>query len=285
MNTTHPSSGAVGTLAQRPVATADQIHRLYWATDGGDTGTGGMYQCNGVTWVSLFDAEDVGLGASLPLTGGATARITGDVYTANGVAVFARAHDNSADFIVLQTTTGDQVILGPSTGDRDCVIRSAGLGDVALEPGGTGVSLSSTAMVIGSLNGGLLNAGDGLHVVGKISASGIVTAATWEAWVDATSLLVNSWANFGAPFANIHYRRSGDATMLRLTGVIGGGANGSTAFTLPAGYRPTTRHDIGVLDGATGGLINVNVNADGTVVLSGTGRTQVSMDLTCPLDI
>lgn len=46
----------------------------------------------------------------------------------------------------------------------------------------------------------------------------------------------NSWTNFGVTFHNAEYRLDGDEVQLR--GLVKGGADGSTIFTLPLGMRP-----------------------------------------------
>lgn len=57
---------------------------------------------------------------------------------------------------------------------------------------------------------------------------------TWTA-----PTLLNSWTNFGAPFATAGYRKDGAGTV-RVKGLIHSGTvtAGTVLFTLPAGYRP-----------------------------------------------
>lgn len=75
-----------------------------------------------------------------------------------------------------------------------------------------------------------------------------VTAATLNTYVDANTsflygdtawtaaTLTNGWTNAGAGFASAAYRLQGTSVLLR--GRIFGGTIGTTAFALPAGYRP-----------------------------------------------
>ncbi|MGO1070623.1 hypothetical protein [Lysobacter sp. CA199] len=46
--------------------------------------------------------------------------------------------------------------------------------------------------------------------------------------------------NYGDAFATAAYRR--DAGRVQLRGLIKGGAGGTVAFVLPAGFRPATQH-------------------------------------------
>jgi archaellum component FlaF (FlaF/FlaG flagellin family) len=57
------------------------------------------------------------------------------------------------------------------------------------------------------------------------------------AWRNATFL--GSWTNFGSGFHNAQFRRMGDVVELR--GLVRGGAQGSTIFNLPVGFRPLSR--------------------------------------------
>lgn len=93
-------------------------------------------------------------------------------------------------------------------------------------------------------------------------------------WIDATSLLVNSWTAVNTPF----YRRLGSSVMLR--GRLTGGTLGATMFTLPVGFRPG-------LDGICEVVRNSSSTGSGTgnngplVVTSG-GLVQAGSVLTIP---
>lgn len=62
----------------------------------------------------------------------------------------------------------------------------------------------------------------------------------FEAWTALGPLLVNAWADFGAPETASGYCKDPNG-IVYLRGTIVGGANGAIAFTLPAGYRPSAR--------------------------------------------
>lgn len=51
-----------------------------------------------------------------------------------------------------------------------------------------------------------------------------------------TPTLVNSWANFGAPYANARYMRKNGIVYVQ--GMVKTGAKGTVIFTLPTGFRP-----------------------------------------------
>lgn len=59
-----------------------------------------------------------------------------------------------------------------------------------------------------------------------------------DGWIAPT--LTSPWANYGSPYQSVRYRRIGDVVSIQ--GLINSGTTSvsgtSTAFTLPAGYRP-----------------------------------------------
>lgn len=83
-----------------------------------------------------------------------------------------------------------------------------------------------------------------------------VALPTWHA-----PSLINSWTNFGAGTAPAAYSK--DATgRVWLRGAISGGANGSVAFVLPAGFRPpyTQTSLIPVLSGVATASVDTSGN-------------------------
>lgn len=87
----------IGTLAQLPPPSAEHKDKLYVATDGGTGGTGGVYYCNGATWISFFDLG--GSGASLrSLTDGTYTTIDTSV---DGVAKVQLDSEVGMDSLVL----------------------------------------------------------------------------------------------------------------------------------------------------------------------------------------
>lgn len=139
---------------------------------------------------------------------------------------------------------------------------------LTVELGGDGVSLANVSQLdsAGPLAVGdvvaVLSFATELLVIGKIAA-----AAAWT----NVGALSNSWVDH-ATFLPPRYRREADRTV-RLEGCMKNGTNGATAFTLPAGYRPS--HDLiftaHQYDGANViGNATLRVNADGTVKFFGT---------------
>lgn len=95
----------------------------------------------------------------------------------------------------------------------------------------------------------------------------------------------NSWTNFGAPFAAASFRKSSDGTQLQLTGTIVGGTNAVAAFTLPSGYRPTTRKDIALWNSDSGTFISTIIGTDGQVVPTGGSLTRIHLDVVIQLTL
>jgi hypothetical protein len=92
-------------------------------------------------------------------------------------------------------------------------------------------------------------------------ATGIL--APGPAWVNAT--LQNGWANFDPTNWTVaRYRRSAMGEVI-VQGLIKSGTFGTTALTLPAGFRPALKLMYPAVDGTNTGQ-RVDVNNDGTVV-------------------
>lgn len=86
-------------------------------------------------------------------------------------------------------------------------------------------------------------------------------AASIPAW-NAVTVFQNGWGNYGAQWPGAAYRKIGDEVMLR--GLIAGGANSTTAFILPVGYRtPAYGHHFAVASADAFGI--VRVYSDGQV--------------------
>lgn len=74
-----PTPQHVGTLADRPAPTAETRNRLYYASDGGASSIGGLYQSNGAAWILLLSAPAVITELPVPVLADA-----GKVLTVNG---------------------------------------------------------------------------------------------------------------------------------------------------------------------------------------------------------
>lgn len=102
-----------------------------------------------------------------------------------------------------------------------------------------------------------------------------------EDWLNAagawqTPTLVNSWVNYGTPYEAASYRLE-RADVLRLQGGIKDGTLNTTAFTLPAGFRPAKDHRIASADGV------ILITSAGVVAVYGASNTLFCLDHTIAL--
>lgn len=87
--------------------------------------------------------------------------------------------------------------------------------------------------------------------------------------------LINAWANFGGTRNPAGYYKD-PFGVVHLRGLIASGTIGLTAFTLPAGYRPTNNElMIALSNGAVGA---VDINSNGNVTPSLGNNAYVSLD-------
>ena len=84
----------------------------------------------------------------------------------------------------------------------------------------------------------------------------------------------NSWVNFGGTNASASYYKDPFGRVY-LKGTIKTGASGTTAFTLPAGYRPQEAEIFPVVANGAFGL--VTVNPDGTVSITTGSSTYTTL--------
>jgi len=94
----------------------------------------------------------------------------------------------------------------------------------------------------------------------------IPASYTNSTWITPT--LINGWSWYGSPFATPGYTKSSDG-IVSLKGLIRAGTvtAGTPIFTLPTGYRPSSRQ---LLGSVSAGLdYRIDVNTDGVVYLQG----------------
>lgn len=94
------------------------------------------------------------------------------------------------------------------------------------------------------------------------------------AWTNVT--FTNSWLDYDlvTPYQRAQYRKNGDVVELR--GHIKNGTLGTSAFTLPAGFRPPALLEFdGQYGTATSYLV---VNTNGTVVINSGANTYVGLN-------
>lgn len=86
----------------------------------------------------------------------------------------------------------------------------------------------------------------------------------------------NSWVNYGSPYSNAGYIMRPDG-WVALIGVIKSGTLGSSAFTLPPGFRPSKLQSLLTLSNGAAG--RVDIGADGTVTpISPSSNLSVVLD-------
>ena len=130
---------------------------------------------------------------------------------------------------------------------------------------GTGAQTIGGALTVSS--GGLTVTAGGATVTGNSTVTGTlaVTSLTQTAddaaWIAPT--FTNSWANGTHGFANAGYRKVNGRIYLR--GQIETGATNTSAFTLPAGYRPSAIAQFLVSSNFVSAGSTVTIRTDGTV--------------------
>lgn len=105
-----------------------------------------------------------------------------------------------------------------------------------------------------------------LAVTTKLTVADQVEFTSYQDWLFIGTTgrppFTNSWVNYGPPYANASYMRLPDG-FVQLHGVIKSGTLGSSAFTLPPGFRPSAPTEFLVLSNGAAG--RVTVGSDGTV--------------------
>lgn len=96
--------------------------------------------------------------------------------------------------------------------------------------------------------------------VATIGADPVFQASLCTAWTAPT--FTNAWVNFGGSTQIARYRKVGD--VVEIEGLIKTGTIGLSAFTLPAGFRPTLTEQFPQVSNSLFGALNVL--SDGTVV-------------------
>ena len=111
-----------------------------------------------------------------------------------------------------------------------------------------------TGVIAGDFVAVLVKEGDRL-VLGRVGSTGW-TAVTFQ----------NSWANYGAGYQGVEYRKVGD--MVQLRGVLNtAGTSATAAFTLPVGFRPLASLSISAANSVGAQIAMLDINASTGVVL------------------
>jgi hypothetical protein len=100
--------------------------------------------------------------------------------------------------------------------------------------------------------------------------TGIATLPTWAAVTFA-----NGWVNFGGTYDTCAYLITWDGVVY-LKGLMSTGTVGLTAFTLPAGYRPSKSKIFSV--SSNGAFGQVQIDASGAVALTVGSNVYASLE-------
>lgn len=116
----------------------------------------------------------------------------------------------------------------------------------------------------------------------KAMRSGGVLADVWSQWAGvptAVTTFLNSWANKTGGYGSAGYQVEDDG-FVTLYGVISGGTNGASAFTLPALARPEAARNFAVSAAADGSFAvgTVVIFADGNVIPYSASNETLSLD-------
>jgi hypothetical protein len=90
------------------------------------------------------------------------------------------------------------------------------------------------------------------------AAIAAITATSW-----ANVSFENSWVNLGSGYQSAQYRKVGDIVYLR--GSIKDGSSGTTAFTLPANFRPPAHVQYATRGNVSGTVAFCTVFSSGAV--------------------
>lgn len=104
----------------------------------------------------------------------------------------------------------------------------------------------------------------------------ITDAGELVAETPATVTFAGAWSEN----INVRYWKQRDGHV-RLRGRLAGGTAATTAFTLPAGYRPSTNLLFVTLNAFDNTVSFITVNTDGTVVPASAGSKNPTLDSIC----
>jgi len=112
------------------------------------------------------------------------------------------------------------------------------------------------------------------HSIGDKVVCGILAADVQgeNAWTNPT--LSGTWVAFGGTYSTAAYRKDANGRVY-LRGVVKSGANPSTIFTLPTGYRPTVKLSFVPLNTNVG---QIDVDTTGVVTFAAGSTTYVGLD-------
>jgi hypothetical protein len=245
---------------------------------------GGVFQVTvqetGATFQITLDSSSSGV-SSVKVNGG-TAQ-TGDVDLTPLVTAIA-ANGGSDESGRISLNDGTNVTIVDAGGGNFTINATGGGGSVEVTDGTTTVNPATeinftSGAVVTDLTGGV--AGVAIDVNAAIGGD-----ANWIAF----PALVNSWADQGAPYGALGYRKDGNG-FVHLRGALdGSGATNQVISTagMPVGYRPA--NDVALPTKGRGdgsGAFVLIIKADGTIQISDNIATQgnsTSGSPACALD-
>lgn len=182
-------------------------------------------------------------------------------------AVQAMAYDADIDLLRVATADGLSTFQG---------LRRV---DYVQKPAGT--SGSANVKAIAAARGGYL-AGTAAEAYFSLPSSNqreLPIARTLPiSAVKQTPTMTNSWTDYSGTdttLAPLRYWKDAGG-LVRLEGAVGGGTNGTSAFTLPPGYRPNAKRVFATYTNS--GVGSVTIAADGTVSPTAGGTTWNTLD-------
>ncbi|MEH7207617.1 DUF859 family phage minor structural protein [Priestia megaterium] len=128
-----------------------------------------------------------------------------------------------------------------------------------LDAGSEGINFLKTGKTAGSTSSSDYDTFQILDGVIKLNGSSILDFAV----PPTAPSMQNSWANY----FSLAYMKTWD-NVVHFRGMIRNGAVGTTAFTLPAGCRPTVNNQVFYMTQANGYQVRVDINTDGTVTVT-----------------
>lgn len=209
------------------------------------------------TWASNWTALQVGNSLSFMSQDGVSNSMFAQNAYFDGVNW---KYQNTNFAMTLQMIDGDFNITTAPSGTEDTNIAFTN----AMTINSTGTTLQSGTNVNEfSIDGTLSGNSDDVIPTEKAVKTYVDSAVSPESWIAPT--LLNSWVNLGTVFQVAQYRRQGKLITVR--GIIKNGVItvNTVLFTLPVGYRPSTRR-IFITDSATGDA-SLSVHDTGNVTI------------------
>lgn len=123
---------------------------------------------------------------------------------------------------------------------------------------GLGVAAAATQVILGAPNTQMVLMSDGTNWF-------VIESAQDSGWT-GSGALSNAWADIGAPSGTVAFRLVGNRVYMR--GRVNGGANNTTIYTLPAGYRPPNSLVLSSVGSGANTAAGVSIATTGVITLN-----------------